>query len=107
MPAKGMTLIGAAGIPPKAKLFYGTLVKGSTTSCGAAARTSVGTVTITGGNFGDLCLVGSPSNQPTSLLLQAEVTAQDTVTVYGLNPTAGALNAVAGTYKVYLLKITK
>ena len=104
MPGKGLTLIGDRGTKARLRIMSGTNVEAGTVSCGAAARTALGTVTVTGAAFGDAVLVGVPEAQPTSLFIHGEVTAVNTVTVYGLNPTAGALSATAGTYKVFVLK---
>ena len=60
-------------------------------------------VTITGATLGDFCQL-SHSIDTLGLMLNANVTATDTVTVTGWNPTAGAQNMANGTWYYLVTK---
>jgi hypothetical protein len=60
------------------------------------------TVTVTGAALGDLVLV-SFSLDVTDLVLTADVTAADTITVVLSNPTSGAVDLASGTLTVVVI----
>jgi hypothetical protein len=75
-------------------------------SIAAATRGSV-TFTLTGARAGDRVYVTMPAALEDDLLpLGARVTADDTVTVYLYNPTAGAIDGAALTWDYLWLDLT-
>lgn len=74
----------------------------------ASSRTSVGAVTVTGAVVGDVVLSVTASGDATTLggFLFGMVTAADTVTIFYMNGTAGALNPASQDYTVRVLDVS-
>lgn len=63
-------------------------------------------VTLTGAALGDLCLMPALSVTTGGLILAAQVTAADTVTVTAYNPTGGGINPASGNLTVAVIRIS-
>lgn len=66
----------------------------------ASLGTTTTTVTVTGAAVGDLCTCGLTTLTTEGLMLNANVSAANTVTVVLFNPTAGAVDLASGTLRV-------
>lgn len=69
----------------------------------AAASQASTTITITGARSGDVVLV-SPSADTAGLVFSGVVTANDTVTIYAKNYTAGAINPASTTFRAIVFQ---
>lgn len=65
----------------------------------AAASQASTTLTVTGARSGDAVLV-TPSEDTSGVVFSGVVTANDTVTIYAKNYTAGAINPASTTFRI-------
>ena len=70
----------------------------------AAATAAEQTITVTGVKAGDMVSVSPPANTKKTACASARVSADNTVALMFVNPTAGALTPDAGTY---LIRVTR
>lgn len=92
----------AVGEVRHAVALYGSATLDPANLASGAFQT-VGTITVTGARVGDAVTLSPPTTYSGGVQgtrLWADVTADDTVTVYQQNPTAGAINLAGGTYRV-------
>lgn len=94
--------------PPHQSSDYAAIYTKSvsvTPSAVATIATAEQTVTVAGVRPGDLVvIVDSPARTNSVLWANARVSANDTIAITYVNPTAGSLTPPAGTYKFLIIK---
>ena len=104
---KATALVGALGVGSGDKIYgfdFGT-VSLNPASISATTKGTV-TFTLTGAKTTDIIVMNPPALNDDLVYCGAAVTADDTVTVYIYNPTAGAIDDTARTWSYFWVDTT-